>query len=88
MPLTNVVASLAWFFLLRRVNGPSFLPHVLFANQASGTAYERGPKPVCIKYGLNHVTALIEAKKASLVVIAHDVEPVEVLYSASSDLPG
>ena len=46
--------------------------------QASGSAYDRGPKPVTVKYGLNHVTALIEAKKASLVVIAHDVDPVEV----------
>jgi len=47
--------------------------------KASGTAYDRGPKPVTVKYGLNHVTALIEAKKASLVVIAHDVDPVEIV---------
>ena len=32
------------------------------------------------KYGLlNHVVALIEAKKAELVVIAHDVDPVELV---------
>lgn len=35
-------------------------------------------KPFNIKYGLNHVTALIEAKKAQLVLIAHDVDPIEV----------
>eukprot|EP00126_Sphaerothecum_destruens_P015582 Sdes_comp9604_c0_seq2m1090 len=29
--------------------------------------------------GINHVTALIEAKKAKLVVIAHDVEPIEIV---------
>jgi large subunit ribosomal protein L7Ae len=31
------------------------------------------------KYGLNHVVALIEAKKASLVVIGHDVDPIELV---------
>lgn len=36
-------------------------------------------KPYMIKYGLNHITALIEAKKAQLVVIAHDVDPVELV---------
>jgi len=35
--------------------------------------------PVTVKYGLNHVTALIEAKKAKLVVIAHDVDPLELV---------
>jgi len=28
--------------------------------------------------GLNHVTTLIEEKKAQLVIIAHDVDPIEV----------
>jgi len=38
-------------------------------------------KPVVIKHGINHVTKLIEDKKATLVVIAHDVDPIElVLY--------
>lgn len=36
-------------------------------------------KPKFIKYGLNHITRLIETKKAQLVVIAHDVEPVELV---------
>lgn len=35
-------------------------------------------KPFNVKYGLNHITALIEAKKAQLVLIAHDVDPIEV----------
>lgn len=34
-------------------------------------------KPVTLKFGLNHVTYLIEQKKAKLVVIASDVDPVE-----------
>jgi large subunit ribosomal protein L7Ae len=36
-------------------------------------------KPKVIKYGLNHVTTLIENKKAQLVVIAHDVDPIELV---------
>lgn len=32
-----------------------------------------------MKFGLNHCVALIEAKKASLVVIAHDVDPIELV---------
>jgi large subunit ribosomal protein L7Ae len=38
-----------------------------------------GKKPVYVKYGLNHCVALIEAKKASLVVIADDVDPIELV---------
>merc|ERR1712227_812972 len=36
-------------------------------------------KPVSVKMGLNHVTTLIEEKKAKLVVMAHDVDPIEVI---------
>lgn len=36
-------------------------------------------KPVYAKYGLNHVVALVEAKKAQLVVIADDVDPIELV---------
>jgi large subunit ribosomal protein L7Ae len=36
-------------------------------------------KPMMIKYGLNHITQLVEAKKAKLVVIAHDVDPIELV---------
>jgi len=32
-----------------------------------------------IKYGLNHVTNLIQRKKAQIVLIAHDVEPLELV---------
>ena len=34
-------------------------------------------KPVVLKFGLNHVTTLVENKVAKLVVIAHDVDPIE-----------
>jgi len=36
-------------------------------------------KPLFVKYGLNHVVALVEAKKAQLVVIASDVDPIELV---------
>lgn len=38
----------------------------------------KAEKPFAVKYGLNHITALVEAQKAQLVVIAHDVDPIEV----------
>jgi len=36
-------------------------------------------KPMVVKYGLNHITTLIEAGKAQMVVIAHDVDPIELV---------
>ncbi|KAL9231269.1 hypothetical protein vseg_006516 [Gypsophila vaccaria] len=36
-------------------------------------------KPVVVKYGLNHITYLIEQGKAQMVVIAHDVDPIELV---------
>merc|ERR1719343_1630837 len=36
-------------------------------------------KPQVLKYGLSHVTTLIENKQAKLVVIAHDVDPLELV---------
>ncbi|KAF8264478.1 ribosomal protein L4 [Lactarius quietus] len=48
------------------------------AARAKGTQKDT-KKPIYAKYGLNHVTALIEAKKAALVIIAHDVDPIELV---------
>merc|ERR1711865_608292 len=39
----------------------------------------KAKKPVVIKYGLNHVTTLVEQKSAKLVAIAHDVDPIELV---------
>jgi large subunit ribosomal protein L7Ae len=36
-------------------------------------------RPIAVKYGLNHVTNLVEKNKAQLVVIAHDVDPIELV---------
>lgn len=38
-----------------------------------------GPKPTLLKFGYNHVVDLIEKKKAKFVVIAADVDPIEIV---------
>jgi len=38
-------------------------------------------RPNVIRSGTNTVTTLVEQKKAQLVVIAHDVDPIEVSYT-------
>merc|ERR1712178_427275 len=52
-------------------------------NAAAKTVAEGGKatskKPMVVKQGLNHVTTLIEEKKAQLVIIAHDVDPIEIV---------
>jgi len=35
--------------------------------------------PATLKFGLKHVTSLIEKKKARMVIIAHDVDPLELV---------
>jgi len=47
--------------------------------EVKGDAKKTGTKPLYVKYGLNHITTLIEQKKAKLVVIAHDVDPIELV---------
>lgn len=42
-------------------------------------AFDVSPKPLVVKYGLNHVVALIENKKPKLVLIANDVDPIELV---------
>lgn len=37
------------------------------------------PKPYHLKFGLNHVTKLIEEKKAKLVAIANNVDPIDIV---------
>ncbi|KAI9315169.1 50S ribosomal protein L30e-like protein [Dichotomocladium elegans] len=47
--------------------------------KVEGKEAKKTEKPVVVKYGLNHVTSLIENKKAQLVVIAGDVDPIELV---------
>merc|ERR1712164_52885 len=49
------------------------------AETAAAGGRNADKKPVCVKMGINHVTTLVEEKKAKLVVIAHDVDPIEVV---------
>jgi large subunit ribosomal protein L7Ae len=47
--------------------------------EAKKDAPEQKGQDFLLKYGLNHVTYLIESGKAKLVVIAGDVEPIELV---------
>mmetsp|Transcript_30099 Transcript_30099/g.98396 ORF Transcript_30099/g.98396 Transcript_30099/m.98396 type:complete len:151 (+) Transcript_30099:578-1030(+) len=47
--------------------------------KAAGQEVAASKRPTVVKFGLNHVTSLVEEKKAKLVVIAHDVDPVELV---------
>jgi len=49
------------------------------ANLKEGEKPQPLSTPHFVKYGINHVTSLVESKKAKLLVIAHDVEPVELV---------
>jgi len=40
---------------------------------------DKAAKPMNLKFGLNHVTTLVEQGKARLVIIAHDVDPIETV---------
>merc|ERR1712241_1370001 len=51
----------------------------LAEKKAAGKPETTGKKPVTIKYGINHITNLVESKKAQLVCIAHDVDPIEIV---------
>lgn len=45
----------------------------------AGSKATQGKAPSVLKFGFNHVTELVEQKKAKLVMIAHDVDPIELV---------
>ncbi|GAA5898283.1 hypothetical protein JCM6882_000120 [Rhodosporidiobolus microsporus] len=49
------------------------------ADLAAGKKLDETKKPFFVKSGLNHVVSLVENKKANLVVIADDVDPIELV---------
>jgi len=57
-------------------------------NEAEGQAADKGgkktEKPMHLKFGLSHVTTLVEENKAKMVVIAHDVDPIELVVHLPS----
>lgn len=46
--------------------------------RAAGKPDAPTKRPCVVRQGVNTVTTLVEQKKAQLVVIAHDVDPIEV----------
>ena len=48
-------------------------------NKVEKAALNPADKPLNVKFGLNHITTLVENKQAKLVVIAHDVDPIELV---------
>merc|ERR1711967_20799 len=49
------------------------------AAKAGGKADSGSKAPNVVKFGLKHVTTLVEEKKAQLVLIACDVDPIELV---------
>ena len=47
--------------------------------ESEGKPVEEKRAPFVVKYGLNNVTKLVEKKKAKLVLIADDVDPLELV---------
>jgi len=45
----------------------------------AGGKQDASKKPLFVKYGINHITQLVESKEAKLVIIAHDVDPIEIV---------
>jgi len=49
------------------------------ANLKEGEKAPPVTQPHFVKYGINHITSLVESKKVKLLVIAHDVDPIELV---------
>jgi large subunit ribosomal protein L7Ae len=48
-------------------------------SKVAGKNQDASKKPNFVKHGVNHIVQLIESKAAKLVVIAHDVDPIELV---------
>jgi large subunit ribosomal protein L7Ae len=49
------------------------------ADRAAGKPDQPSKRPAVVRSGINTIVSLIEQKKAQLVVIAHDVDPIELV---------
>ena len=47
--------------------------------EAKSQEVKAGKKPKVLKFGINHICQLVESQKAKLVIIAHDVDPIELV---------
>ncbi|KAM3825800.1 large ribosomal subunit protein eL8-like [Vipera latastei] len=54
--------------------------------KAAGKGDVPTKRPPVLRAGVNTVTTLVENKKAQLVVIAHDVDPVEIRHHWGGDI--
>ena len=50
------------------------------ADRAAGKPDTPTKKALVVRSGINTVVSLVEQKKAQLVIIAHDVDPIEVSH--------
>jgi len=48
-------------------------------DRVAGKSDKPTKRPPVVRSGINTITALVESKKAQLVVIAHDVDPIEIV---------
>ncbi|GER46809.1 60S ribosomal protein L7a [Striga asiatica] len=81
-PLTQLTATSLFKMLLKYRPEDKAQKKERLLKRAQAEAEGKTPelkKPIVVKYGLNHVTYLIEQNKAQLVVIAHDVDPIELV---------
>lgn len=76
---SNVFRLLAHYRPETKTDKAKRLKEQAAAEVKGNAAVVKGDKPVVLKYGLNHITSLVETKKAKLVVIAHDVDPIELV---------
>lgn len=72
-------ASLTFYFYVCICIYTSLPFFPLLQDKEAGKEVAPYKKPLCVQYGLNHVTNLVENKKAKLVAIASDVDPVELV---------
>lgn len=56
------------------------------AERVEGKTETIDAKPALVRYGIREVTTLVEQKKAQMVVIAHDVDPIEVNFGSVTNL--
>jgi large subunit ribosomal protein L7Ae len=60
------------------VKSVSFFSLLQWQTRSEGKEVSKS-KPTFVKYGLQNVTSLVEQGEAKLVVIAHDVDPIELV---------
>jgi len=49
------------------------------SERAAGKPDQPSKRPLTVRSGINTITSLVEQKKAQLVIISHDVDPIEIV---------